>query len=570
LLLALIVILTVLTGLAVWAADSDLDPTFDGDGIVATSINNFNHGNDLAIQPDGKIVVAGVTLSNPFLDFAVTRYKPDGSLDQTFGTGGIVTTSFGNDAFGRAVAIQSDGKIVVAGIAGVGCCSKIGVVRYNADGSLDSSFGSGGIVSTGVQDHAVAEDLVVQSDGKIVVVGFSLSSSPASGALLAVRYNSDGSLDDTFDSDGVFLSQQNTRGTAVTLQSDGKIVAAGLGNADGDFLIERLNTDGSPDPGFGTAGIVTTDINGDTDSAEDVAIQPDGKIVAAGWTTKQATVAGALARYNTDGSLDTSFDSDGIVNLLPAATGSEILNGVALQTDGKLVVAGSFDPGTGNAVEVKRFNANGSPDVAFGSGGSVITPVGKASVASAVAIQANGKIVVAGAGNVRFDPDTGDLLQDFIVIRYGARDAVNNPTLVTGGGWINSPAGAFVPMPNLTGKATFGFFSKYQNGASVPTGNTEFQFNAGGLNFKSTSYEWLVISGRRAQFKGAGTINGSGSYHFTLTCIDGDKAGGGGIDKLRIRIWSDTNGLVYDNQLNAPASGDPTTALGGGSIVIHH
>jgi hypothetical protein len=141
---------------------------------------------------------------------------------------------------------------------------------------------------------------------------------------------------------------------------------------------------------------------------------------------------------------------------------------------------------------------------------------------------------------------------------------------VTGGGWINSPAGAFVANPGLTGKANFGFVSKYQNGATVPTGNTEFQFKAGNLNFHSSSYEWLVVAGARAQYKGSGTINGAGDYRFMLTAIDGQQPGGGGVDIFRIRIWNNNDvGLVYDNQLNAPDNADPTTVLGGGSIVIH-
>ena len=141
---------------------------------------------------------------------------------------------------------------------------------------------------------------------------------------------------------------------------------------------------------------------------------------------------------------------------------------------------------------------------------------------------------------------------------------------VTGGGWINSPAGAYVANPSLTGKANFAFQSKYQNGASTPDGKTEFQFKAGNLNFSSTSYEWMVIAGARAQYKGAGTINGAGDYRFMLTAIDGQEPGGGGADKFRIRIWNNAGGgLVYDNQMNAPDSADPTTLLGGGSIVIH-
>jgi hypothetical protein len=141
---------------------------------------------------------------------------------------------------------------------------------------------------------------------------------------------------------------------------------------------------------------------------------------------------------------------------------------------------------------------------------------------------------------------------------------------VTGGGWIDSPAGAYAPDPSLTGRANFGFVSKYQKGSSVPTGNTEFQFKAGNLNFRSTAYEWLVIAGARAQYKGSGTINGAGSYGFMLTAIDGQVSGGGGVDRFRIKIWDTATGqVVYDNQMGAGDDATPSTALGGGSIVIH-
>ncbi|HXI90009.1 MAG TPA: 6-bladed beta-propeller [Blastocatellia bacterium] len=142
---------------------------------------------------------------------------------------------------------------------------------------------------------------------------------------------------------------------------------------------------------------------------------------------------------------------------------------------------------------------------------------------------------------------------------------------VTGGGWINSPAGAYAANPSLTGKASFGFVSKYEHGAHVPTGQTEFQFKAGNLNFHSTSYDWLVVAGARAQYKGSGTINGAGDYAFMLTAIDGQINGGGGQDKFRIKIWSkDNGGVIYDNQMGGGDADNPTTALGGGSIVIHN
>jgi hypothetical protein len=148
-----------------------------------------------------------------------------------------------------------------------------------------------------------------------------------------------------------------------------------------------------------------------------------------------------------------------------------------------------------------------------------------------------------------------------------------NGGFVTGGGWINSPAGAYVADASLSGKANFGFVAKYKKGTNVPDGNTEFQFHAGNFNFKSSAYDagWLVISGYKATFRGTGTVNGAGNYGFLVSAIDGQKTGGGGYDKFRIKIWDKSNGnmVVYDNDMGLDENGLPTTAISGGSIVIH-
>jgi len=137
---------------------------------------------------------------------------------------------------------------------------------------------------------------------------------------------------------------------------------------------------------------------------------------------------------------------------------------------------------------------------------------------------------------------------------------------VTGGGWIDSPAGAYTTDPTLIGKATFGFVSKYQKGANVPTGQTEFQFKVANFNFKSTSYDWMVVAGAKAMYKGTGTINGTGDYGFMLSAIDGQISGGGGVDKFRIKIWDKgTDTVIYDNKQD----GEDGTEIGGGQIVIH-
>jgi hypothetical protein len=144
-----------------------------------------------------------------------------------------------------------------------------------------------------------------------------------------------------------------------------------------------------------------------------------------------------------------------------------------------------------------------------------------------------------------------------------------NGGFVTGGGWVDSPIGAYSADPTLVGRASFGFVSKYEKGAKIPTGQTEFQFKAGNLNFHSTKYEWLVVSGSRAQYKGTGTINGGGTFGFLLTVTDGQRTGGGGIDRFRIKITDGSAIPVYDNQPGETDDAAVTTTLGGGSIVIH-
>jgi len=224
---------------------------------------------------------------------------------------------------------------------------------------------------------------------------------------------------------------------------------------------------------------------------------------------------------------------------------------------------GAFtDLGTGDThVAVWSFDSTTVPATVTETGGS-------GTVEATYAFSAAGIYLVTltvldddgGAGTA----NTVEDLTAFVVI-YDP-----NGGFVTGGGWINSPPGAYLPSPTLTGKATFGFVAKYQKGASTPTGQTEFQFKAGDLNFHSTSYDWLVCGGPKCKFKGQGTINGVEGYSFMLTAIDGQLPGGGGEDKIRMKIWVTLTGeVVYDNQAGADEFADPTTVLGGGNIVIH-
>ncbi len=162
------------------------------------------------------------------------------------------------------------------------------------------------------------------------------------------------------------------------------------------------------------------------------------------------------------------------------------------------------------------------------------------------------------------DGGSGESMFQFVII-YDP-----NEGFVTGGGWIDSPSGAYTADTSLTGRANFGFVSKYQQGASVPTGQTEFQLKVASFNFHSTTYDWLVIAGPNAKYKGSGTVNDSGDYAFMLTAVDGQTIGGGGIDRFRIKIWNkSTNEVVYDNQMSDGDDANATDAIEAGSIVIH-
>jgi uncharacterized delta-60 repeat protein len=386
-----------------------LDTTFGTGGIVTTSVGSGDaYARALGIQSDGRIVVAGYSYNGSNYDFALMRYNADGSLDKTFGAGGIVTTAVGSgDDYARALGIQSDGRIVVVGYSYNGSKNDFALARYNADGSLDATFGTGGIVTTSVgrtADYAYA--LGIQSDGRIVIAGNSFNLDIADNRFTLVRYNTDGSLDTTFGTGGTVITSVGSRyGYATTLgiQSDGRIVAAGGCNNGRsiDFALARYNTDSSLDATFGTGGIVNTTLKIDgTDTVDTLGIQSDGRIVVAGYSYSGSNSDFALVRYNADGSLDTTFGTGGIVttNVLGS---NDIPYALGIQSDGRIVLVGRSYNGSNYDFALVRYNADGSLDATFGTDGIVTTAVGSGDdYAYALGIQPDGRIVVAGFSNI--------------------------------------------------------------------------------------------------------------------------------------------------------------------------
>jgi uncharacterized delta-60 repeat protein len=307
----------------------------------------------VAALSDGRIVLAGGTSSDRIQndDFAAARLLPGLGLDPAFGTGGRTITDFyGNFDMATGMAVQPDGKIVVVGlIEDPAEDQDFGLIRYNLDGTLDAGFGTGGRVVTDLSPSSeIPNAVALQPDGKIVVVGATFAI--AASELSMVRYLSNGTLDPSFGFGGkVFLNSYTAHPRAVAVQPDGRIVAAGLlltGPQESDFVLWRFESDGRLDAGFGNGGRVITDF-GRWEDAHAVALQPDGKIVAAGNTqlyTSHLSSDFAVARYDADGHLDPSFGEGGL-----AATdflgGGDLAHAVVIQPGRGILVGGQVGNG---------------------------------------------------------------------------------------------------------------------------------------------------------------------------------------------------------------------------------
>jgi uncharacterized delta-60 repeat protein len=383
------------------AAAGDLDAGFGTNGIVTTTIpgSTFAGSPDILVQPDGKLLIcfSANSVSSGF-NITLARYNPDGSLDTSFSGDGIVTSPFATGDFdeARALALQPDGKIVVAGRVGISNAS-FAVVRYNPDGSLDTTFDQDGIVTTQILQGGIASAVGVQTDGKIVAAGSTFNGSNQD-FFTVIRYNANGSVDTSFGSSGIATADFGPIDflTDLAIQPDGRILAAGTGNVSSStpvLAMIRLNTNGTLDNSFDGDGRVASLIT-DFEEANSVDLQPDGKIVLGG------RIAGSMGvfRYTAGGALDNTFNGDGVA-IADFGDFSGAGDVRALE-DGKLVAVGeTFESGTDFALA--RFKSDGSLDNSFGQGGKVFTTItNEDDSLKRVAIQADGKIVGVGISGV--------------------------------------------------------------------------------------------------------------------------------------------------------------------------
>jgi uncharacterized delta-60 repeat protein len=414
-----------------------LDTSFGTSGIVTTKFDNRPSSIlGLGLQSDGKIVVLGsAKVSDDNSDYTyrkfLTRYSPNGVMDTSFGTNGITPVEF--EFFNAsAMELQADGKIVVGGGGG-----QVSVARYNNNGALDTSFGTNGISHLDIYEHnGSVRDVAIQSDGKIVLVGDHTQGQANYTEFFIARFTSSGQVDTSFVANGfnIIDSLPNYRyayGEAVAIQADGKIVISGnMTDNDGksNLALVRLNQDGSYDKtGFGTngRGNVITLIPDFQTSDGALVIQADGKIVAFG----EANSNLVLVRYNTNGTLDTTFGGTGIVSTDSGQT--DQARDLTLQTDGKIIVCGTIWNANSKDILLARYNTDGSLDTSFGTNGMSVTNIGMNNDAGSEIIrQPDGKVIVGGASG------QNALLARYHVGAPAASSSLTFKSIGTQDGWI--------------------------------------------------------------------------------------------------------------------------------------
>lgn len=380
-----------------------LDNTFGTRGKVVTSTeNNDIFGESVLVQPDGKIIVAGYYKNVNNKDFVVVRYNRDGSLDNTFGNNGKVITDFnGQDDYIIDVALLTDGKIIAGGYidSSDGKIIKLGIARYNPNGTIDSTFSGDGkktfIEYFGYRPQRI-EDILIQPNGNIIAVG------RAQNNLLIIKLDSKGDYDTTFKSKGwaeIPLSHNLDAGTCIALQPDGKIVVAGYLHYTAQSLnfIARFTPNGNLDTSFNSLGINTVEVGAHAiGSPSGITIQKDGKILIVGRTVESINVECALIRLNSNGTLDMSFNGKGTLHHYILNFPS-YLTDVLVQPDGKILAIGTAKSAFNSYCAIVRYNNNGSFDSTFNSNGIDTISLGKKySTGNSIILQPDKKIVIAG------------------------------------------------------------------------------------------------------------------------------------------------------------------------------
>jgi len=351
-------------GVLRYNSDGTLDTNFGTGGVV---IHDSGNGNDcgrlVAVDVDGRITLTGYTHNGNDVDMLLMRLNGNGTLDGTFGTDGIVLfDNVGRADYGRAIAVQGDGSILVAARSSGDGTSLAMLLKFDRAGSLDASFGTGGVaIYQGAKGNDGFRDMAVQSDGKIVVTGY--TSTDSGFQILTARYDPNGSLDPSFGTDGSVLfdgGHKNAGARGVVMEEDGKLVVSGSNSngTDLDVILLRYNADGTLDSEFGTAGVVIYDGGTGNDNGRRLALQQGDKIVVVGNTHNGTDYDALVLRYNTDGVLDGAFGTAGVASF-NLGQGDDWGEAVAIQTDQNIMAVGGIGS---TATEVLTMRIIGTPE----------------------------------------------------------------------------------------------------------------------------------------------------------------------------------------------------------------
>jgi uncharacterized delta-60 repeat protein len=397
------------------ASPGALDTSFDGDGIAMTPIGTVDQAFAMAIDGSGRTLLAGFAFTTPTKkDFALARYNADGRLDTTFSADGRVMLGFGAGTDDEAfdLAIDSAGRIVVAGSSTNGSQTDFAIARLLTNGSPDTSFDNDGLVTTDFAAGAdVANGVVITPGDGIVAAGSAFTGVGSDFAL--ARYSSTGVLDSAFDGDGKVTTDfvgAADAAAAIEIDAQGKYVVGGSaynGTNKDEFALARYDAAGALDPSFDADGRVVTTGN---DQGRDLAIDASGRIILAGSAFTGATLDFSIMRFNTDGSRDATFGKRGRV-VTPIGTGSDAAEAVAIDAEGTIVAAGSAKFGEDRDFALARYSPAGAPLGVFGSAGTVTTNLGVSDSGRDVAFDANGNIALAGYATVGAN-------SDFSALRY--------------------------------------------------------------------------------------------------------------------------------------------------------
>ncbi len=535
--------LVVLAPGAARAASGDLDPGWNGAGTQLTTLSGSDDAYAATVQPDDKVVVAGKAQSAGSPPrMALARYRPDGTLDPSFGSAGtvVVPPVFGagdtNGDQANAVAVTPTGRVLVAGFAShANGDGALAVAAFDTDGALDTGFGGGTGLATVVVGPGGAYNSVnaitLLPDGKIVLAG------TWENGWVVARLSADGALDPTFNPAG---SPAGTRTVAlgddyadnpyavVTVADAGStdLVVGGTGAStpgapgrfDQDFALVRLNADGSNDPAFGIGGVVRTDVGGDLDRIDALTVQPDGRLVAAGHGGTAGGVANlTVARYLADGSLDTTFAGDGTQTVPGAVDQNDPWSGVGLLSDGAVVAATSSDA---SDLMVAKLSGAGVLDTGFGGTGVVTRDVAGNDVLRSLVVDGDDRVLVAGTGASA--PDTAWLTARFL----------------TG----NAPTVSTQPTPQ----------------DACDTGDAVFTASGSGDGTLRYQWQWSADAGATWQDFQAGDVGVSGQFTDTLTLsgLDADDHG-----TLYRAVISSGGGTVRTDPAAVTAGTSPSVTL---------